>query len=215
MAESSKLILAYWGTRGLAQPIRFFLDYVNLPYENKTYTDPEVWSKDKAALKTPLPNLPYLIDGEKVVTESDALYHYIAYKAGKRNLIAPEDPEKFVRLATTRGVLADLRIDLSSLIYSKDYDALYETTINNKIKPKLEKLSKYLEDNEWFCGSDITYVDFTAQEVLSLLQAHDSKLLDANLSAFVRRFYELPAIKANEAVWSKVPWFPPGYSKFL
>ena len=215
MAESSKLTLAYWGTRGLVQPIRFFLDYLNLPYENKSYTDREVWNKDKAALKTPLPNLPYLIDGEKVITESDALFHYIAYKAGRRDLIAPEDPEKFVRLSTTRGVLADLRHSISSLIYSPNYDSLYESTMTNTVKPRLEKLSKYLEDHDWFCGSEITYVDFIAQEVLSLLQAHDSKLLDANLTSYVRRFYELPAIKSNEAVWSKVPWFPPGFTKFL
>ena len=40
MAEQ-KLTLGYWGLRGRAQPIRFLLEYVGLPYEDKKYTAPE------------------------------------------------------------------------------------------------------------------------------------------------------------------------------
>jgi glutathione S-transferase len=64
------MILGYWNIRGLAQPIRFLLEYLRLPYEDKRYTNPEQWFRiDKLSpgfIDNPLANLPYLKDGNKV-----------------------------------------------------------------------------------------------------------------------------------------------------
>jgi hypothetical protein len=50
-------------------PIRFLLEYLALPYEEKIYTlneekKAEWFTKDKLTLSTDYPNLPYLKDGD-------------------------------------------------------------------------------------------------------------------------------------------------------
>jgi glutathione S-transferase len=92
MAESI-LVVAYWGgIRGRCQAIRNFLEYLQLPYQDKFYLlHPDHFAdwfeKDKLLLekKNQMINLPYLIDGEKVISITDSIFHYLAYKAGKRN----------------------------------------------------------------------------------------------------------------------------------
>jgi len=57
------------------------LEYVGLSYKDVKYAEnneDEWFKKDKLTLKSDFPNLPYIIDGETVVTESDACLVYIA-----------------------------------------------------------------------------------------------------------------------------------------
>jgi hypothetical protein len=62
-----KLTLGYWPIRGLAQPIRLFLKYLEIPFVDKRYTDRDEWfTKDKPAFNSPLSNLPYLSEGNEV-----------------------------------------------------------------------------------------------------------------------------------------------------
>ena len=35
--EAKHLVLGYWDIRGLCQPIRYTLEYLGVPYEDKTY----------------------------------------------------------------------------------------------------------------------------------------------------------------------------------
>lgn len=59
-----KIILGYWPTAGLGQPIRFLLSALGADWEDKLYTAREQWfDQDKQALGLKFPNLPYLIDG--------------------------------------------------------------------------------------------------------------------------------------------------------
>ncbi len=42
------LVLGYWDIRGAAQPIRYFLEYTGLSYEEKRYSNPQEWyEKDR------------------------------------------------------------------------------------------------------------------------------------------------------------------------
>ena len=64
----NKLVLGYWPIRGLAQPIRAMLHYLELPFEDKLYNDYKLWFEtDRPSFKNPLANLPYLKVGEKVL----------------------------------------------------------------------------------------------------------------------------------------------------
>jgi len=36
MEDPTKLLLAYWAVRGRVQAIRYFLEYLGLPYEEKS-----------------------------------------------------------------------------------------------------------------------------------------------------------------------------------
>lgn len=75
---SEKLILGYWGVRGLGQVSRVLLSYTGAAWEDVRYTSPEQWfEKDKQNLGIPFPNLPYLIDGDFELTESKSINKYI------------------------------------------------------------------------------------------------------------------------------------------
>jgi len=65
------------------------LEYAHIEYENKKYAaggapdfSRECWLSEKFTLNLDFPNLPYLIDGDVRITQSNACYRYIARKAG-------------------------------------------------------------------------------------------------------------------------------------
>ncbi len=121
------MILGYWNIRGRGQPIRFFLEYLEVPYSEKRYTNANEWfGKDKInhSLKIALPNLPYLIDGTELITESDAIFHYIAFKAKRPELIVPKDPETHIFLTQIRGVIVDLASQIINLAFHPDYEKI-------------------------------------------------------------------------------------------
>jgi len=86
----SELTIAYWHIRGLAAPLRMMCEYSGVPFKNVTYPVPgeagswdlSAWFDAKPALKAKngLMNLPYIIDGELVITQSLACYQYLARK---------------------------------------------------------------------------------------------------------------------------------------
>ena len=68
-ANNPKIQLGYWKIRGLAQPIRYLLEYIEHPYEDVMYEQGdapnfsiECWTSVKNNLGLDFPNMPYLID---------------------------------------------------------------------------------------------------------------------------------------------------------
>ena len=60
--------LGYWNCRGIANPIRLALVCANVDFEEKSYDlvdGRHVWfEEDKKTLDLPMPDIPYLIDGD-------------------------------------------------------------------------------------------------------------------------------------------------------
>jgi len=84
---SKPVVLGYWAIRGLAQPIRMLLEYSSIPYEEKRFEqggapdfDKTCWTdvKDTVLGDYPFPNLPFLIDGDITVTQSNAIVRHVA-----------------------------------------------------------------------------------------------------------------------------------------
>jgi len=67
-----KVVLGYWGLRGLGEQLRHILNFCGIEFEDKRYMSRETWAVDKAELSklTAFPNLPYLKIGDMVLTES-------------------------------------------------------------------------------------------------------------------------------------------------
>lgn len=62
--------------------------YVGIEFENKLYKNPEEWfTHDKNSLGLDFTNLPYLIDGDYKITESNAISRYIANISGQTDLL--------------------------------------------------------------------------------------------------------------------------------
>ncbi|XP_019852502.1 PREDICTED: glutathione S-transferase Mu 3-like isoform X1 [Amphimedon queenslandica] len=86
-AEKELIKLGYWMTRGLAQSIRLLLKYTGTEFENITYTRAEApsfsteeWTSVKHTLGLPFPNIPYLIDRDIKITQSNAILAYLGCK---------------------------------------------------------------------------------------------------------------------------------------
>ena len=74
----------YWPARGGGQIGRLLIAYTGVECEDIRYTVREKWfDDDKKNLGLDFPNLPYLIDGDFKITESNAIHRYIIMKSGK------------------------------------------------------------------------------------------------------------------------------------
>jgi hypothetical protein len=86
-AKNPKIKLGYWKIRGLAQPIRYLLEYIEHPYEDVHYEQGdapefsiESWTSVKNDLGLHFPNMPYMIDGATTLTDTVAIMIYLAAK---------------------------------------------------------------------------------------------------------------------------------------
>jgi len=95
------LEIGYWAIRGLGAPLRAMAMYADEPFEAKCYDlrekpdggwDLSCWYGPKEALKkrNALMNLPYVVDGDIVVSQSNACLVYLGEKFGLLGATASE-----------------------------------------------------------------------------------------------------------------------------
>mmetsp|Transcript_4613 Transcript_4613/g.9345 ORF Transcript_4613/g.9345 Transcript_4613/m.9345 type:complete len:230 (+) Transcript_4613:24-713(+) len=73
----------YWKIRGLGAPFRMMFAYKQVQYEDTQYATNESWfnGRKPAILEmNPLANLPYLVDGDTCVCQTNAVLHYLGEK---------------------------------------------------------------------------------------------------------------------------------------
>ena len=196
--SSTDIVLGYWPVRGRSGLISILLAYLELSYTKKEYVDPNEWfAKDKQALKLDYPSLPYIIDGEKKVTDTNAIARYLPIRAGRRELLGNSDDER-IQVEMTWCVVEDLRTNLFQLGWkSGDFEANKEAAFSEGIiKAKLEQLNKNLENKDWLIGS-LSISDFHLFEGLNMINQMDSEVLNVypNLLKFYQRFMDIPQIK--------------------
>ncbi|XP_070574572.1 glutathione S-transferase Mu 1-like [Ptychodera flava] len=194
------VLIAYWKIRGLAQPMRYLVEYAGIDYKEKRYEvgpapdfSRECWFSEKHTLGLPFPNLPYMIDGDVKLTQSNAILRYLARKA---NLLGTSDTE-VIRV----DLMAEQSMDLRNLMVRHFYNPKWEEMKENFLKTVaglLKDFSDFLGQNPWFAGQNITFVDFVMYELMDQLREVDSKILDShkNLQDFMARVEELPRIAA-------------------
>ncbi|CAE1296455.1 GST [Acanthosepion pharaonis] len=168
----AKVQLGYWKIRGLAQPI----------------------SMNKEMVLNSA--LPYLIDGDIKITQSNAILRHIARK---HNLDGKDEKSK-VLVDVMENQAMDFRNGFVRLCYGPDFEKNKEAYLKNVVS-MLELFEKYLADKTWFAGNEITFVDFVMYELLDQHKLFDAKLLSSKpkLTAFLDRFEALPQIKAYMA----------------
>mmetsp|Transcript_47145 Transcript_47145/g.54617 ORF Transcript_47145/g.54617 Transcript_47145/m.54617 type:complete len:221 (+) Transcript_47145:29-691(+) len=176
MAESSKLVIAYWPMQGSAHPARLLLAYHKIDFEDKYYSDKKDWfENDKKTLKMDLPNVPYLRDGDFILTESSAMLHYAAVKTGNKELLGKTDVDA-AKITQLYGFSGDIQAALLGLVVDKEYEKNRDTYLAEKIAPFLDKLSKYLGEKEFPIGY-LTWADFKVFFILDVLQRMNPEFL--------------------------------------
>ena len=198
MAEA-KILFGYWNIRGLGQPIRNLLHYLEIPYTEKLYKDGATWFQtDKPLLKTDFPNLPFLVDGEKVITESDAILSYIVFKAQRNDLYGATAEER-VHLAQLRGVLQDIKRFYFETFANKTLTDLPKE-FNEKVLPKLTNFSKHMGNND-FIIEKLSVLDFIFAEFIGLIMLQEGDWLSGlpNLKTYYERVNGLKGLKEYNA----------------
>ena len=192
------MVLGYWKIRGLAQPLRYLLEYCGFDYEEVRYElnkeGREKWNEeDKKNLGLSFPNLPYLIDGEIKITQSKAILRHIAEKKGG-DMVGDD-----LQTKTTLSMLVEVTVDFNNsivrLCYGKNFEERLPEWVKEQQIPFHQQFSEFLGDKAWAIGH-ITFVDFFIYEMLD--QSH---LLNPNgfehfpsLTSYIKRFKEIPAI---------------------
>eukprot|EP01016_Furgasonia_blochmanni_P004222 TRINITY_DN11636_c0_g1_i1.p1 TRINITY_DN11636_c0_g1~~TRINITY_DN11636_c0_g1_i1.p1 ORF type:complete len:218 (-),score=62.04 TRINITY_DN11636_c0_g1_i1:122-775(-) len=197
MAERN-VTLGYWGIRGLGEIARLLLELTETPYTDKRYTNHEEWfATDKPGLKTTFANLPYLKDGERVVTESAAISLHIVLSSGKTELLGKSIDDK-VLVAQLKGVIVDGRAPLFKEAMSENYLEVAKKNLEENSKNALKRLSASLGEKQYLVGDYVTLVDAYMLEFLEHALAIDANALKEfpNLAGLHKRYLEIPQIKA-------------------
>ncbi|ODM89120.1 Glutathione S-transferase Mu 2 [Orchesella cincta] len=192
--------LAYWDIRGLAQPIRLLLEYTGTEWEDKLYAcgpapdfDKSCWFPIKESLGLDFPNLPYLIDGDVKLSQTQAILRYIARKNG---LLGADDTEA-MKADLVAAEWADFNAPFVGMCYSPDFAKLKPVYLSESLPVKLKRFSAFLGEQPYFAGKNITFADFLMYEALDQHKLLDPTCLKPykNLEDFVDRIENLDRIK--------------------
>lgn len=201
MAESSKLTLGYCDIQGRAQQIRWLLYFHKVDFDDKFYTEPADWfDKDKLSLKSDFPNIPYIQDGDVVITETVAALQYAALKTGNKDLLGKNQLDA-IKISQLYSFTGDVWMAIIELAANKDFEKIRDEVLESKIAPALEKVSKNLGEKEFPLGY-LTWADFFLFDVLDLLRRMKPEFLSKweNLSKYYERINteELKAYRKSE-----------------
>lgn len=118
VSHSNTLTIGYWDIRGLGAPLRMMAEYAGESYDAKLFDSRTGdWATYKAELIkiNPFANLPFVKDGEQVITQSNACMSYLGAKFG---LLGVGDGERALVEQCLCQVM-DLRNDAVAQFYGK------------------------------------------------------------------------------------------------
>lgn len=126
--------LGYWDVRGLAGSIRMLLYYTETEYTENMYSvgpgpdfDQCDWTNVKATLGLPFPNLPYYIDGDVKLSQSNAILRHIGRKH-KMNGMSDDEKDQVDMLLDEA---LDWRFKLAMLCTNPAYSTMRESYVAN------------------------------------------------------------------------------------
>ncbi|KAH9420192.1 Glutathione S-transferase Mu 3 [Dermatophagoides pteronyssinus] len=195
---SEKPILGYWDARGLAQSIRLLLTYAGVDFIDKRYNvgpppnyDRSEWLNDKFNLGLDFPNCPYYIDGNVKLSQSIAILRYIARK---HKLIGQNDREE-IRVSLAEQQIIDMNMAIGRIAYNPNCEKLKPEFLKT-LPEQVELLSKFLGDQPFIAGSNISYADFLLYEYLTKLKVLVPDVFGRfeNLKKFHERIEALPRV---------------------
>merc|ERR1711963_182290 len=192
--------LAYWKIRGLAQPIRMLLEYCGADWQDLQYEggpapdfDLSAWTNVKPTLGLDFPNLPYLIDGDIKITQSNAILRYL----GQKFALDGKNEVDRVRVDMMLDNAMDFRNGFIMLSYNPKFNELKDEYLQ-KLEPTLAKFSHFLGTRKFFVADYLTFPDFHMYEMLYSHKQLAPQLVAKfpNLINFIDRMENLPRVSA-------------------
>jgi len=117
------IVIGYWASQGRAAGLRMMAMFARQPIQVESFTedssvgsvDGKSWWTRKAAMKlrNPLSNLPFIIDGTRIISQSIACYAYLGRKFGLWGRSESEE----ILCEELLGELADLRHRYHAFLY--------------------------------------------------------------------------------------------------
>uniref|UniRef100_A0A7S4LNK5 glutathione transferase n=2 Tax=Oxyrrhis marina TaxID=2969 RepID=A0A7S4LNK5_OXYMA len=205
----SQLEMGYWGIRGLGSVLRMVFEYKEAQYTDVQFTDGAKWFKEKKPeilAKNPLANLPYVVDGDTVVCQTNAIMAYL----GQKYDMEGKDARQKLRHLELLCEIYDVRNGMIELVYpfkkvnrtAEEYEAAAKEKVEN---PPFAKFESCLEvyGGDWFVAPDGPCVaDFHIWEMLDqhklLGEKHGQPAMLDNFpkcKAFYDRFRALPTLQ--------------------
>ena len=135
-----------------------------------------------------------------------------------------EDDESLIRQDVVEQQLNDFRMHLFLKLLmtnTKGKPGFEEAKIEfvKSLPDHLKLFSKFLGENKWFTSEKLNYVDLLAYETFDLMRLFSPGTLEQfnNLSQFITRFENIPAIKTyrNSKDFASIPFFIPIYQFIL
>lgn len=224
----SKIKFGFWPVKGAGEAIRLFMHYLGQEYELVSPESPQKWMSEQMPQMHSegfsFPNLPYIQDGDFIMSQAEAIPGYLAEKNGRSDLLG-KDLKDRARHRELEGVLGDIRKGIVNHCNKPNYKELLleGTKDGSKVENKIRLLSKFLGEKEFFLG----YVTFFDIYITYIMHASDIVLRSAevegtgffvheNLKNLHDRVLGLPGIKeyVDSPAWKR-PLMPPHAAPWL
>ena len=201
------VVIAYWAIRGLAAPLHCLASVLGVPTRAVHYTQGdapdfsrEAWLSVKDTLGLPAPNLPYLVDGELKITQSQTCLRYLARRYGAGSGIYEGSAGHLAKVDEMCDAVVDARQAFTRWCYSGKPEA--SAFFPEQLAPLLAKLAALMaaEGGAFAVGSSLTLADFPLAELLAGVRVATSEVLGADaladtpLGAYLVRFESEPRV---------------------
>lgn len=170
-AAGGELTIGYHKIRGLGAPLRMMCFYKSQPFTNVAYGADmkDSWfggAKGDLVKKNACMNLPYILDGDQVLTQSNTCLLYLGRKLG-----IDSDADFFQNHCVLDQVM-DLRNDLMKVVYpfgdaktKEQFPDVAKAHLEGSAKTNLTKLEGFCK-GPYMCGAVIRSGDFHVFEML-------------------------------------------------
>lgn len=191
------MIKLYWHPiSGHAHRAHLLLSMLELDFELITVDLPSGEHQQPEFLAlNPFGQIPVLVDGETVISDSNAILVYLATVYDKEQQWLPESPqvraniEQFLSLAAHRiaGTIAKLR---AANLFNRSID---DASLTQEAYKLLKQLQLYLNGRQWLVGTEPTIADLALYSYIKLAPEGGISLADyPDLEAWLKRVEVLP-----------------------
>merc|ERR1712080_18241 len=156
----------------MGTPITYVLEYIGADYQEVFYNqkkledntwDRSEWTSVKPTRPEDFPNLPYFIDGDVKMTQTNAIISYICRKEQK---LLPNNFTEQWKCDMMVGVTGDFRHSWAMMCYHTGDKEKWQ---NESLPNWLDLFDKYFTENKFCAGDSLTHVDFMLFEILDMV----------------------------------------------